>query len=278
MTNPGTLYLVGTPIGNLDDITFRAIATLKTVDLIAAEDTRQTGKLLHHFQIATPQISYHQHNHQERHRQLLAQLHDGKTIALVTDAGMPAISDPGYELVKACVDHQVPVVPIPGVTAAITALAASGLTTEEFVFVGFLPQKQKRRQEQLHTLAHERRTMVFYEAPHRLRKTLEDWAEHFSGDRPVTIARELTKIHEEFWRGTVAQAIAHFQIHKPRGEFTLVLAGKAIADQLILSPAEIKAELQKRLDQGLTKSAASKELAKITNLPKRELYDIANQL
>lgn len=197
------LYVVGTPIGNLEDITFRAVRILAAVDLIAAEDTRHTGKLLHHYQIKTPQISYHEHNQQQRIPEILQQLQRGKTIALVSDAGMPGISDPGYELVKACRDQSLTVIPIPGPTAAMTAIAAAGLPTERFVFEGFLPVKGRSRRDRLQGLQSEARTLIFYEAPHRLIKTLDDLAEVLGGDRLVVTARELTKRYEEFWQGSL---------------------------------------------------------------------------
>ncbi|MEL7409194.1 MAG: 16S rRNA (cytidine(1402)-2'-O)-methyltransferase, partial [Cyanobacteria bacterium J06558_2] len=198
----GVLYLVGTPIGNLEDITLRAIRILKEADLIAAEDTRRTGKLLQHLQINTPQISYHEHNHQSRVAELITRLKGGEDIALVTDAGMPSISDPGVELVIEAIANQITVIPLPGGTAAISALAASGLPTARFVFEGFLPYKDSDRQARLELLRSETRTIIFYEAPHRLVKTLEDLAMELGKERQVTLARELTKIHEEFWRGT----------------------------------------------------------------------------
>ncbi|MGA9381229.1 MAG: 16S rRNA (cytidine(1402)-2'-O)-methyltransferase, partial [Phormidium sp.] len=199
----GTLYLVATPIGNLEDMTFRAIRILQTVDLIAAEDTRHTGKLLQHFQIKTPQLSYHEHNRQQRIPELLSKLSEGKAIALVTDAGMPLISDPGYELVKACVAQGISIVPIPGANAAITALSAAGLATDKFVFEGFLPAKSKERRSHLEILNSETRTIIFYESPHRLRETLQDLGTILGAEREIVLARELTKMHEEFWRGTI---------------------------------------------------------------------------
>ena len=198
--NSGTLYIVGTPIGNLEDTTFRAIKTLQKVDLIAAEDTRHTSKLLQHFQILPPQLSYHQHNEQSRIPELIEKLNQGKAIALVTDAGMPAISDPGYELVKVCVEANISVVPIPGVTANITALCASGLPTNKFIFIGFLPTKIKLREEQLEKLSNSLETIVLYESPYKLLQTLEDLAKMLGGNRKIVLARELTKLHEEFWR------------------------------------------------------------------------------
>ncbi|MFB2934705.1 16S rRNA (cytidine(1402)-2'-O)-methyltransferase [Aerosakkonemataceae cyanobacterium BLCC-F154] len=270
----GILYLVATPIGNLEDMTFRAIKVLQTVDLIAAEDTRHTGKLLQHFQIKTPQLSYHEHNRQQRIPQLLSQLSQGKTIALVTDAGMPLISDPGYELVKACVAQGISVVPIPGANAAITALSAAGLATDKFVFEGFLPAKSKERRRHLETLNSETRTIIFYESPHRLRETLEDLGNIFGDSREIVLARELTKMHEEFWRGTITDAIAHYTNREPQGEFTLVVAG-ATLEKPQLSEAAIKAELQNLLQQGLSRSDASRQLAQQTSLPRRQIYQLA---
>lgn len=271
----GTLYIVGTPIGNLEDMTFRAVRILQTVDLIAAEDTRHTGKLLQHFQIKTPQISYHDHNRHSRTPELVDRLIQGTSIALVTDAGMPGISDPGHELVKACTEANVLVIPIPGATAAITALSASGMKSDRFVFEGFLPAKEKERRAHLETLIPESRTIVFYEAPHRLQKTLHDIAIVLGDDRSITIARELTKLHEEFWRGTVSDAIEYFT--EPQGEFTLVLAGAEIAETP-LTEAALKAELQALIAQGLSRSEASRQLSQATALPKRQLYQLALQL
>lgn len=271
---PGTLYIVGTPIGNLEDMTFRAVRILQTVDLIAAEDTRHTGKLLQHFQIKTPQISYHEHNRSSRIPELLEHLINGKTIALVSDAGMPGISDPGYELVKMCVEAELPVVPIPGATAVITALSVAGLPTERFVFEGFLPAKGQQRRSHLEFLKTEARTLIFYESPHRLRDTLQDLAEIFGAHRQIVIARELTKLYEEFWRGTITNAINYYSQHEPQGEYTLVLAG-APATQPQFSEAELKAELQKIMSQGISRSQASRELAKVTSLPRRQLYQLA---
>lgn len=273
---PRTLYLVGTPIGNLEDISFRAVRILQTVDLIAAEDTRHTGKLLQHFQIATPQISYHEHNRQSRTPELVERLQQGQTIALVSDAGMPGISDPGYELVKACAEADLPVVPIPGPSAAIAGLIASGLPSDRFVFEGFLPTKRQVRRERLEALQAEPRTLIFYEAPHRLRQTLQDLAVLGEG-RSIALARELTKLHEEVWRGTIGEAMAHYQDREPQGEFTIVLAGAEPA-QRVLSEAAIKTELQTLLQQGLSRSEASRQLAQQTSLPRRQIYQLALSL
>ncbi|MDE5084176.1 MAG: 16S rRNA (cytidine(1402)-2'-O)-methyltransferase [Trichodesmium sp. St18_bin1] len=272
--NSGTLYIVGTPIGNLEDTTFRAIKTLQKVDLIAAEDTRHTSKLLQHFQILTPQLSYHQHNEQSRIPELIEKLNQGKAIALVTDAGMPAISDPGYELVKVCVEANISVVPIPGVTANITALCASGLPTNKFIFIGFLPTKIKLREEQLEKLSNSLETIVLYESPYKLLQTLEDLAKMLGGNRKIVLARELTKLHEEFWRGTVGQAIIHYQNNQPKGEFTLVIAG-AEPELLVLSEDTIKQELQELFAQGISRSQASRQLSQKINLSRRKIYQIA---
>ncbi|WP_319633160.1 16S rRNA (cytidine(1402)-2'-O)-methyltransferase [Romeriopsis navalis] len=273
----GTLYVVGTPIGNLEDMTFRAIDVLKQVDLIAAEDTRHTGKLLHHFQIKTPQISHHEHNRATRIPELIDKLQQGTAIALVTDAGMPCVSDPGYELVKACAAHHIPVVPIPGVTAVITAIAAAGLDSRRFTFEGFLPAKEKERQNALSQLQPENRTMVFYESPHRLRESLASMATVFGASRPLTIARELTKMHEEFWRGTVGEAIAEYAKRDPKGEYTIVVAGAEVVATTV-SEADLRQALQRLLGDGLSRSQASKQLAQELNLPKREIYQLSLEL
>ncbi|XGV96265.1 MAG: 16S rRNA (cytidine(1402)-2'-O)-methyltransferase [Leptolyngbya sp. BL-A-14] len=273
---PGTLYLVGTPIGNLEDMTFRAVRTLQTVDLIAAEDTRHTGKLLHHFQIATPQISYHDHNRHSRTAELVERLQQGKNIALVTDAGMPGISDPGYELVKACAEADILVVPIPGASAAIAALVSSGLPCDRFLFEGFLPAKTPARRAHLEILQTESRTLVFYEAPHRLRQTLQDFL-LLGADRQIALARELTKRYEEIWRGTVAEAIDYYSTHEPQGEFTIVVAGATVT-QPALSEAALKTELQTLFKQGLSRSEASRQLAQQTALPRRQIYQLALSL
>lgn len=270
----GVLYLVATPIGNLDDITFRAVAILKSVSAIAAEDTRRTGKLLQRYEIGTPQLSFHEHNQRQRCAQLLPRLQAGETLALVSDAGTPGISDPGYELVRACIEASIPVVPIPGATAAIAGLIASGLPSDRFVFEGFLPGKAKDRRARLESCQRETRTLVFYEAPHRLLATLQAMAACFSGDRPVVLARELTKVHEEFWRGTIAAAIAHYQEHPPRGEFVVIVSGAPAATSLVLTTAELKQELQALLAEGLSRSQASRQLAQATGLPRREIYQL----
>jgi 16S rRNA (cytidine1402-2'-O)-methyltransferase len=270
----GTLYVVGTPIGNLEDMTFRAVRILQSVDAIAAEDTRHTGRLLQHFQIKTPQLSYHEHNRNERLPELLNQLKEGKAIALVTDAGIPGISDPGYELVKACIEAEIQVVPIPGASASLTALSAAGLPTDRFVFEGFLPASGQDRKQRLEILPAEARTLILYESPHRLRATLRDLGECLGKDRHIVLARELTKLHEEFWRGTIEEAIAYYTQHEPRGEFTLVVAGAELA-MPVLSEDALKAELQQIMAQGVSRSQATRQLAQLTKLPRRQLYQLA---
>jgi 16S rRNA (cytidine1402-2'-O)-methyltransferase len=268
------LYLVGTPIGNLGDMTARAIEVLKMVDLIAAEDTRHTGKLLAYFQIKTPQISYHEHNQQQRIPTLIGMLESGKSIAVVTDAGMPGISDPGSELVGACIQAGITIVPIPGATALITAITGSGLPTDRFVFEGFLPVKGVERRDRLASLSQEQRTIICYESPHRLPKTLADLALTFGEDRSITIARELTKLHEEFWRGNIQAAITYYQTRQPQGEYVLVIAGSKIVPT-VMSDAAIISELRELILAGMSRSDASRDLAGRTQISRRHIYQLA---
>ena len=274
----GKLYVVGTPIGNLGDMTLRAIETLKQVDLIAAEDTRHTGKLLHHFQIETPQTSYHSHNWRKRIPELIARLQTGDDIALVSDAGMPSISDPGFELVEACAEVGITVIPIPGATAAVTALCVSGIAPQPFVFEGFLPPKGRDRRNCLAQIATEPRTLILYEAPHRLLTTLQDLQAAMGSDRRIAIARELTKQYEEIWRGSLVAAIAHFTTQPPRGEFTLVIAGKSPETIDPPSSEDLKYRLQELLKSGLSRAQASRQLAQETPCSKRDIYQIAVEL
>lgn len=221
----GKLYLVPTPIGNLEDMTFRAIEVLKEVELILAEDTRTSGKLLNHFEVETPLQSHHMHNEHKQLDSLVHKLKGGATLALISDAGTPAISDPGFLLTRACVENGIPVECLPGATAFVPALVNSGLPNDRFVFEGFLPIK-KGRQTRLQLLAEEKRTMVFYESPHKLIKTLTHFKEYFGEDRPISVSRELTKLYEETIRGTIAEVVAHFEQKAPKGEFVLVVGGK----------------------------------------------------
>lgn len=221
----GKLYLVPTPIGNLKDMTFRAIKVLKKVDMILAEDTRTSGKLLKHFEVETPLQSHHMHNEHKQLESLVQKLKGGATLALISDAGTPAISDPGFLLTRACVENDIAVECLPGATAFVPALVNSGLPNDRFVFEGFLPIK-KGRQTRLQLLAEENRTMVFYESPHKLIKTLTNFKEYFGEDRPISVSRELTKLYEETIRGTIAEVVAHFEKKTPKGEFVLVVGGK----------------------------------------------------
>lgn len=271
----GTLYIVGTPIGNLEDITQRALRTLREVAVIACEDTRETRKLLNHFQIDTPVTSYHEHNKRTAGPRLIERLLGGDDVALVTDAGMPAISDPGEDLVRSAIEAGIPVVPVPGPTAFVTALVASGLPTRRFVFEGFLPHKGSERREALERLKAEERTVILYEAPHRLRETLQDLRAAL-GDRRAVACRELTKLYEEYVRGMLSELIVHFEAHEPRGEFVLILdgaspeapeaeAGPADARSLARAVAELEA-------QGMDRKAAMKEVAQRLGLRKRAVY------
>ncbi len=291
-----SLYLVATPIGNREDITLRALRILQAVDWVAAEDTRHSGQLLKHFQISARLISYHEHNVAQRIPQLLGYLSAGQSVALISDAGTPAISDPGEELVRACIQAGIPVVPIPGPVAAITALIASGLSTRRFVFEGFLPSKPSQRQARLRQLAQEERTLILYEAPHRLRQTLQDLLDHCGPERQIVLGRELTKLHETFWRGSLAAALEHCNTQPPRGEFTLLIEGSVNSDHGLeglenfrsgrsgksLSEADIRQELTQLLAQGLSRSAASRQLAQsLQGSPgwtKRRLYDLSLQI
>lgn len=268
----GTLYIVATPIGNLEDLTFRALRVLKEAGLIACEDTRQTRKLLDHYAIGTPMISYHEHNEAARALELVAKLEQGMDVAQVSDAGMPGISDPGYRVVKLAIEHGIPVVPIPGASAVVTALAASGLPTDAYEFRGFLPAKSGQRRTALEAIAALPHTVVFYEAPHRLLEALQDIVHTLGPERPMVIARELTKLHEEFLRGTAGELLEKLRQREIKGEITLLI-GKAEED----SQAGVKTNLRTRLEtimreQNLDEKAALKALAKEQGISKSELY------
>jgi len=266
---PGHLYLVATPIGNLEDITYRAVRILGEVDLIACEDTRQSRKLLDHYAIHKPTVSYHDHNEAERTEDLAARLRAGTTIALVSDAGTPLVSDPGYRLVRAAIEQGTPVTALPGPSAALTALAASGLPTDAFHFAGFLPHKPGQRQKALEAIAEESATAVFYEAPHRILEALEA-IEQVLGDRPVVVARELTKIHEEFLRGTAAEIRAALAARDSvKGEITLLI-GKATAPPPDDTPLPEAVEALVR--EGTPRMDAIKQVARRRGLSKREVY------
>lgn len=265
----GTLYLVPTPIGNLDDMTMRAVKTLQSVDLIAAEDTRNTQKLLNHFEITTKQISFHEHNTQQRIPELLAKLRDGLSIAQVSDAGMPSISDPGKELVQAAIAADLPVVPLPGANAATTALIASGLAPQPFMFYGFLPRKASEQTKVLTALAQQAQTVIFYESPYRLAKTLTAIQAVF-GDRQATLARELTKLHEEFIRGSLSELIT-WAAASARGEFVVMVAG-AQPQPPAVSDEPLKAQVAARIAQGDQPNAAIKAVAKANGLRRQAVY------
>ena len=271
----GTLYLVATPIGNLGDFSPRAVETLQAVDFIAAEDTRVTRKLLTHFDIKKPLVSYHQHNHVTAGQAILERLLAGETCALVTDAGMPAISDPGEDLVRLCGEHQVEVLAVPGCSALVCALALSGLPTGRFTFEGFLTTNKKNRREHLQSLADERRTMVFYEAPHKLRSTLQDLLDTL-GDRPLALCRELSKLHEETIRTTLSQAVARYEEEPPRGEFVLVVGGAPEAEAApAVTLEEGVQQVLRRRAEGMRLKDAAKAVAEETGLGKNELYAAA---
>ena len=270
----GALYVVGTPIGNLGDFSPRARETLEEADFIAAEDTRVTLKLLNHFGIKKPLISYFEHNKLEHGPLIVARLQEGQTCALVSDAGMPAVSDPGETLVAACAQENIPVYAVPGPTAAVSALAISGLPTGRFTFEGFLSVNKRSRKEHLEAVAQEDRTMIFYEAPHKLRKTLSDFSKVFGPQRRVALCRELTKVHEEVWRTTLGEAAAHYRDKESRGEFVLVIQGRERPAQREEEyTLEEAAALARDLAQsGLSASEAAKQAAQQTGFKKSQLY------
>ena len=267
----GILYICPTPIGNLEDITLRTIKVLKEVDLIAAEDTRRTIKLLNHYDIKKPLISYHEHNKVTKGEVLLEKLKEGKNIALVTDAGMPGISDPGEDIIKLCLEENIQIVALPGPTAFVLALVISGLSTESFVFEGFLPSKGKERKERLNRLKKETRTIILYEAPHRIISLLKDLLENL-GNRKISISRELTKIYEETFRGTILEALEKFQRQKPKGEFVLVVEGADNIDEKSFGHISIKEHIRMYMEQGLSKKDSIKKVAKERNIPKQQVY------
>lgn len=273
MLEKGALYVVGTPIGNLGDFSPRARETLAQADFIAAEDTRVTRGLLARFDIHRPLLSYFEHNKLSRGETILARLREGETCALVSDAGMPAVSDPGETLIAACAKEGIPVYVVPGPTAAISALAVSGLPTGRFTFEGFLSMNKRSRREHLAQVEKEPRTMIFYEAPHKLRRTLGDFERTLGGERRIAVVRELTKIHEEVWRTTLAEAAAHYREHEPRGEYVLVIEGavsEAVEEPYTLEDAvELAREL---VEEGSSSSEAAKQAAKRTGQRKAEIY------
>lgn len=267
----GTLYLVATPIGNLGDITLRALEVLQGVDRVAAEDTRHTGRLLKHHGISAPLISYHEHSEPGRLSDLLQVLEQG-SLALVSDAGSPLLSDPGYELVRAALDAGHQVIPIPGPAAPITALTASGLPSDSFLFVGYLPRKKSERRARLEEWSRMPYTLVAFEVPHRLRESLSDLVAVFGEERLVTVCRELTKLHEEILRGSLKEMLDHFEAEQPRGEITLVIAG---ADREALwGEAQVKEALARLMEKGVNPSQAAREVAQQSGWDRREVYRI----
>lgn len=270
----GTLYLVPTPIGNLEDMTFRAINTLKEVDLIACEDTRVTQKLLNHFEIDTPKTSYHEHNIQEQTSKLLKQLLEGKSIAQVSDAGMPSISDPGVELVEAAIEQGITVIPLPGANAALTALIASGISPQPFTFIGFLSRKKSDLAKELEELKNKEETLVFYESPFRIKQLMETLVKVFGEDRKVVLAREVTKHYEEFIRGTAEEVYRWTNQNEMRGEFVVIIEGNdEVEQENIWAEWSILEHVEDKINnKNMSSKQAIKEVAVEREIPKREVY------
>ena len=267
------LYIISTPIGNLSDMTFRAVETLKEVDFIAAEDTRVSIKLLNYFDIKKPMISYFEHNKRQKGEEIVAKILEGKSCGLITDAGTPAISDPGEDIVSLCHERGITVIPVPGATALISALSVSGQPTGRFTFEGFLSTNKKNRVEHLESLIREKRTMIFYEAPHKLKKTLADMFKYF-GDRDITICREITKKYEEYTKTTLQQAIDHYNLNDPRGEFVIVICGNE--EEIIEDAQDIEEKalekVKEYIDNGDTLKDAVKYVSETMKVPKNSLY------
>lgn len=272
MTDTGKLYVVGTPIGNLSDFSPRGIETLESVDYIAAEDTRVTLRLLSHFGIKKPLLSYYKPHEAEKSAKILELLHDGNTVALVSDAGMPCISDPGVYLVQRCHEQGIPVESVPCCNAAITAVAISGIDTARFTFEGFLPVDKKERRQRLADIAGLPHTLIYYEAPHKLRQTLADLSEALGGDRNAALCRELTKLHEEVVRGTLSELSAMYETTEPRGEYVIVIEGAAPAQQEFLSLEQAAELARSYADGGMKLSEACKTAAQAAGVSRKELY------
>ncbi len=275
----GTVYLCGTPIGNLQDMSLRVLNILKTVDFIAAEDTRHTLQLLNHFEITTPMTSYHEHNKQTKGIKLIERVQKGENMALVTDAGMPGISDPGADFVKLCYEKEIAVTVVPGASAVITALVLSGLDTRRFVFEGFLPSEKKQRRTILQTLQKEHRTMVLYEAPHRLVHTLQELSEIMGKQRIVATIKELTKKYEQVRKDTIQEQIAYYSANPPKGEFVLVIEGFSLEEQKrreqqSWEKLSIAEHLQQYIQKGISEKEAMKQVAKDRGISKREIYAV----
>ncbi|MDD6571232.1 MAG: 16S rRNA (cytidine(1402)-2'-O)-methyltransferase [Thermoflexaceae bacterium] len=273
----GKLYLCATPIGNLEDITFRVLNTLKSVDLIAAEDTRHSIKLLNHFDIKTPMTSYHEFNKVDKARYLVEKILSGMNVAVITDAGTPGISDPGEELVRQCLAAGIKVTSLPGPAACITALTMSGRETRRFSFEAFLPADKKERKRILEELVNETRTIILYEAPHHLLKTLEELREYLGGEREITVCKELTKTYENAFLTTIEEAVRYYEVNEPRGEYVLVVAGKKIAEiekekQEEFLSMSVKEHVEMYVNQGMDKKEAMKMAAKDRGVSKRDIY------
>lgn len=267
----GKLYVVGTPIGNLSDMTFRAIETLKSVDFVACEDTRVSAKLLNHFEIKKPLVSYYEHNAKASGEHIISKLLSGESCAVITDAGMPCISDPGEDLVKLCNQNNIPVFVVPGPSAVISALAISGLSTSRFSFEGFLSTTKRSRFEHLAQVANDTRTLIFYEAPHKLLPTLNDMLTYF-GDRKISLCRELTKLHETVLRTTIQGAIDFYSENNPKGEFVLVIEGTQIQEEENITIEDALEKVQALIDKGMRAVDACKEIAKVSEFSKGDLY------
>ncbi len=271
----GTLFLCATPIGNLEDISARALRILKSVDMIAAEDTRHTLKLLNHFEISKPLTSYHEHNKKEKGEYIISLLKDGKDIALVSDAGTVAISDPGEDLVSLCIENDIKITPVPGAVALINALIISGISTRRFAFEGFLSVNKRHRYEHLESLKNDSHTLIFYEAPHKLKTTLKDLYAVL-GDRKIALVRELTKIHEEAIHSTLSAAQKLYEEENPRGEYVIVIEGATInetKDENPLNLLTVKEHVEKYISKGLTSKDAIKKVSQERNVPKRDIYN-----
>lgn len=274
----GKLYLIPTPIGNLEDMSVRSVRLLEEVDVIASEDTRHTQKLLNHFNIDTPQISLHEHNYKERVPQLIARLKEGQIIGQVSDAGMPSISDPGHELVEACIDHDIDVIALPGPTAGLTALIASGLSCQPYLFYGFLPRKKKEAISVLESLKQEKATLIFYESPYRISQTLEHLITVFHPQRKVVLCRELTKIHEEYVRGTLEELLSYYKENDVKGECCLMVEGMLDEEQSEHHQASnylslsINEHVDALMETGISNKEAIKQVAKARNMRKQEVY------
>lgn len=273
----GVLYLVATPIGNLSDISERALKVLSEVDFVAAEDTRNTGLMLSRFEISKPMISYFEHNKRERGEIIVARIEAGESCALVTDAGTPAISDPGEDIVRLCHERGVRVTSIPGCCAAVTALTLSGLPTGRFTFEGFLSTSKSERRERLTELSTETRTMIFYEAPHKLRNTLDDLTAHFGGERELALCREITKLNEEVCRTTLAKAVEMYGEKEPRGEYVLIVAGAKKEELKPDYPEDVLEHVESLIDGGMSKMEAVKTVARLRGVPKNDIYNLVNR-